>query len=136
MPRRDLYHEAVKNALVQDGWTITHDPLRVGREIRLFADLGAERLLAAERQTEKIAVEVKVFGGASPITELQKAVGQYLLYQSLLKKQEPDRQIFLAISTDTYSSFSSESEIIDYITELFIRIIVFNVSTEKIEQWI
>ena len=93
-------------------------------------------MTSIERQTEKIAVEVKVFGGASPITGLQKAVGQYLLYQSLLKKQEPDRQIFLAISTDAYSSFSSESEIIDYITELFIRIIVFNVSTEESEQWI
>jgi XisI protein/XisH protein len=27
MPRRDVYHEAVINALRKDGWTITHDPL-------------------------------------------------------------------------------------------------------------
>ena len=57
MPARDIYHEAVKNALVKDGWTITHDPLRLRlrRGRNLFVDLGAERLLAAERGTEKIA---------------------------------------------------------------------------------
>ncbi len=27
MPARDFYHDAVKNALTKDGWTITHDPL-------------------------------------------------------------------------------------------------------------
>jgi len=27
MATRDIFHEAVKHALVKDGWTITHDPL-------------------------------------------------------------------------------------------------------------
>lgn len=67
MPAKDLYHEAVKNALIKDGWTITHDPLRLRlrRGKSLFVDLGAERLLAAERGAEKIAVEVKSFARAS-----------------------------------------------------------------------
>ena len=65
MPARDIYHETVKNALVKDGWTITHDPLRLRlrRGKNLFVDLGAERLLAAERGTEKIAVEIKTSRG-------------------------------------------------------------------------
>ncbi|MGC8643363.1 MAG: element excision factor XisH family protein, partial [Isosphaeraceae bacterium] len=29
MPARDLFHECVRHALVQDGWTITHDPFRL-----------------------------------------------------------------------------------------------------------
>lgn len=29
MPARDIYHNTVKNALIKDGWTITHDPLRL-----------------------------------------------------------------------------------------------------------
>lgn len=29
MPSRDIYHNTVKNALLKDGWTITHDPLRL-----------------------------------------------------------------------------------------------------------
>ena len=27
MPAKDIYHDTVKNALIKDGWTITHDPL-------------------------------------------------------------------------------------------------------------
>ena len=136
MPRLDLYHNVVKKALVKDGWTITHDPLTLGQSVRLYADLGAERLLIAERQTEKIAVEIKVFKNISPITELQKPVGQYLLYRSLLKKQEPDRKIFLAISNDAYSSLFSEPEIEDYISELTINLLIFNPKIEEVEQWI
>lgn len=53
MPARDTYHNAVKSALIADGWTITHDPYRVaygGKDA--YVDLGAEReqlVLAAER---------------------------------------------------------------------------------------
>jgi hypothetical protein len=34
MPAKDRIHHAVKNALIKDGWTITHDPYRleVGEE--------------------------------------------------------------------------------------------------------
>lgn len=62
MPAKDKFHEAVKNALVHDGWTITHDPLRLrlGKR-KLFVDLGAEKLLSAEKDQQKIAVEVKSF---------------------------------------------------------------------------
>jgi hypothetical protein len=27
MPRKDQIHQAVRNALIKAGWTITHDPL-------------------------------------------------------------------------------------------------------------
>ncbi|WP_339384227.1 element excision factor XisH family protein [Microcoleus sp. LEGE 07076] len=34
MPTKDLYHQVVKQALTQAGWTITHDPypLAFGRK--------------------------------------------------------------------------------------------------------
>jgi hypothetical protein len=50
MPARDSYHDAGKNTLVKDGWTITHDPYRmtVGQRT-VYVDLGADNILAAER---------------------------------------------------------------------------------------
>lgn len=56
MPRKDIYHEIVKRALIADGWTITHDPypLSFGEE-SLYVDLGAEMPLAAEKAGRKIA---------------------------------------------------------------------------------
>jgi hypothetical protein len=84
-PARDLYHDAVRTALIKDGWTITHDPYTItfGRR-RVFVDLGAERMLAAERGDEKIAVEVKSFLGPSELRDIEHALGQFILYQALL----------------------------------------------------
>ena len=73
-------HDAVKNALIKDGWTITAAPYVIAYEdVTLFADLGAERPLAAERAGRKIVVEVKSFLSTSPIYNLKMALGQYEL---------------------------------------------------------
>ena len=98
MPARDIYHDSVKNALIKDGWTITHDPLRLswgGRD--MYVDLGAERLLAAEKGERRIAVEVKSFVGHSDMADLERAIGQYVLYRAVLAEREPDRVLYLAV---------------------------------------
>lgn len=98
MPARDMYHDAVRSALIKDGWTITHDPFRLswgGRD--MYVDLGAERLLAAEKDEHRIAVEVKSFVGASEMQDLERAIGQFVLYKTVLAEREPDRALFLAV---------------------------------------
>ena len=55
MPAKDIYHNAVKNALLKDGWTITADPYLIKYEdAELYADLAAEKPIAAERHGQKI----------------------------------------------------------------------------------
>jgi hypothetical protein len=41
MPARALYHDAVKSALIKDGWKITHDPLtlRWGRTDQIIEEV-------------------------------------------------------------------------------------------------
>ncbi len=80
MPAKDIYHDTVKNALIKDGWTITDDPLviSIGKK-DLFIDLGAEKLIAAEKDSKKIAVEIKSFIGSSQVNDLKNALGQYVL---------------------------------------------------------
>jgi len=99
MPARDYYHNTVRNALIKDGWTITHDPyrLKLTRGKNLFVDLGAERLIAAEKGIEKIAIEIKSFRSASDMKDLEEAVGQFVLYEHLLNRYEPERKLYLAI---------------------------------------
>ena len=78
MPQYDLYHETVKRALEKDGWRITDDPFTIMFEgLRLFADLGAERIFAAEREANKIVVEIKVLSKIGRLSEFEKALGQY-----------------------------------------------------------
>lgn len=92
MPARDLYHTAVRNALIKDGWTITHDPYTLSYgQTDVFIDLGAEKLIAAEKEGRRIAVEVKTFLGPSDIRNLEVAVGQYVFYRSLLNRIDPER---------------------------------------------
>ncbi len=43
-------------------------------------DLGAERLIAAQKQDERIAVEIKSFIAPSAIYEFHTALGQSLNY--------------------------------------------------------
>lgn len=62
MPAKDTFHDAVKNALIKDGWTITDDPLYLSfGGVDLYVDLGAEKLIAAQKDEQKIAVEIKSF---------------------------------------------------------------------------
>ena len=62
MPAKDLYHDHVKNALLKDGWKITHEHLKLDwDESPIYVDLGAEQLLTAEKGGRKIAVEIKSF---------------------------------------------------------------------------
>jgi hypothetical protein len=73
MPERDIFHDAVKNALVKEGWTITDDPLFLEfGGVDMYVDLGAEKLVAAEKDGQKIAVEIKSFVGASIISEFHR----------------------------------------------------------------
>ena len=62
MPARDFYHDAVRNALIKDGWTITNDPLHLKWGKRdMYVDLGAEQVLAAEKGEQKLPPRLKVF---------------------------------------------------------------------------
>jgi hypothetical protein len=50
MSAKDVFHNAVKNALQKEGWIITDDPffIRFGG-INIYIDLGAEKVIAAEK---------------------------------------------------------------------------------------
>lgn len=63
----------------------------------MYVDLGAERvIIAAEKDRQKIAVEIKSFLNRSPVRDLEEAVGQYDIYRTLLTETEPDRMLWLA----------------------------------------
>src|SRR5690242_12580147 len=109
MPAKDVYHDPCKNALIKDGWKITHDPLFLKwNERKSFIDLGAEKVLAAEKAGRKIAVEIKSFLGPSELYDLEQALGQFVLYQLAMLKDHPDRELFLAMPETAFLSLFSE----------------------------
>lgn len=137
MPKYDLYHYAVKNALVKDGWTITDDPFIIEfKGLRLYADLGAERTLAAEKSGHKIVVEVKTFISISLVNELEKAVGQYIIYRTFLKHIAPERVLFLAVAQDVYQDFFQRGAVQEIVSDQQINLMVFDPDKEEVVQWI
>jgi hypothetical protein len=136
MPARDHLHDHVRKALMRDGWTITHDPLRLRwRRKDVYADLGAERFVGAEKGSIRIAVEIKSFAGPSPIDALEKALGQFTLYHDILAHVEPDRELYLALTDTAYGDVFE-----DALGELLLengrlKLLVFNAETEVIQRW-
>jgi len=137
LPAKDIYHETVKKALIKDGWTITHDPLilRWGTT-DVYVDLGAEELFAAEKEGGKIAVEIKSFVGKSNVDDLEKALGQYVLYYDILEKSEPDRILYLAVHEEVFQDIFEEPIGKLLLDNERLKIIVFDRKLEVIKKWI
>jgi XisH protein len=135
---KDLYHEIVRTALERDGWQITADPLILTftpkRQLRI--DLGAEKLIGAERDDQYIAVEVKTFLAPSNLSEFHAALGQFLNYRLALKIRQPDRKLFLAIPQEIYQDFFLEEFTQLSIAEYQLKLIIFHVENQEIVQWI
>ncbi len=120
----------------KEGWTVTDNlPLKVGKR-DLLIDLGAEKLLVAERANQKIAVEVKSFIGASPVSDLEQALGQYLLYEDLMRIQYLDRLLYLAVRDSVYESFFQEEIVQIVLASRRLKLLIFNEIQEVIIQWI
>ena len=136
MPAKDIYHEQVKTALINDGWIVTHDPYTIAFGQRnVFVDFGAERMIAAEKDNQKIAVEVKSFQGASDIRDLEQAVGQYVFYRSLLIRFDAQRKLYLAVPHPVLIGVLDEAIARPVLEDENIAILTFDAEKEQIIQW-
>lgn len=136
MAARDVYHNTVKVALQKEGWQITHDPLVVGLSSgHLEIDLGAEQLIAAQKENTQIAVEVKSFLSPSTTSEFHMALGQFLNYRVALKVKDPNRVLFLAVPIKVYRDFFYGELAQLSISEYHVKVIVFDPESEVIVQW-
>jgi hypothetical protein len=137
MSAKDLFHEAVKRGLEKDQWIITDDPLELEwEEVKVKIDLAAERLIAAKRGEEKIAIEIKSFIGTSAISDFHTALGQFLNYRIMLEAKDPDRQLYLAIPLETHNTFF-QSQFARMVKERYqLKLIIYEPINEEIVQWI
>lgn len=136
MPARDVIHDAVRNALEKDGWTITADPYVITYEdLTLFADLAAKRIVAAHRGSQIIAVEAKSFLGHSATHDFHSALGQYEFYQWLIERADPGRELLLAVTAETYDDVFAGQAIGEFITDRKLPLIIVDPNQEEIVRW-
>jgi hypothetical protein len=137
MPAKDFYHDTVRVALEKDGWLITHDPLylRIGK-YKTYIDLGAEKhLIAAEKGSEKIAVEIKSFIGQSDIDQFEDAFGQFLIYMTALAKKDPGRILYLAVPLEFYNRFFDDRFFVELAEQFKLRMLIFDEVKQSIVKW-
>jgi len=133
---KDIFHMAVKEALEKEGWLITHDPmyLQVGG-VPMYIDLAAESLVAAEKDGDCIAVEIKSFVGLSAIYDFHLALGQYRNYQLALMKTDPNRILYLAVPEEVSEQFFSLPFVQDSLVYNEINYLVYDSEQEIVLQW-
>ncbi|MGB3507934.1 MAG: element excision factor XisH family protein [Microcoleaceae cyanobacterium] len=97
--------------------------------------MGAERLLAAEKDGRKIAVEIKTFLKPSAISEFHTVLGQFLNYRFALNAEDPGRILYLVIPLEIYETFFARRFVQLITQEYQLKLIVFDPVNEEIIQW-
>ncbi|MEH1941987.1 MAG: XisH family protein [Nostoc sp.] len=137
MSARDRFHELVRTALEKEGWLITHDPYHIDLGfVDFYIDWGAELLLAATKDEEKIAVEIKTFLAPSTISEFHTAIGQFINYRIALEDDDPERWLYLAVPLDVYKRFFRYPFIQTVIVRNKIPLLVYDTEKQEIAEWI
>ncbi|MCP4104014.1 MAG: fatty-acid oxidation protein subunit alpha [Desulfobacteraceae bacterium] len=136
MAAPDKYHDVVKHALLKEGWTITDDPLYLKYGgVDYAIDFGAEKLIAAEKNGQRIAVEVKSFLSDSATYEFHHVVGQFTDYRIMLSQVEPKRLLYIAVPSDVYHSFFQIPFIQLVIQNVQMKLLIYKIQEEVIEIW-
>ena len=68
--------------------------------------------------------------------DLQEAVGQYDVYRVLLAQTDPERALYLAVPRRVYEGLLTERFGQLIVTQLRLRLLVFDVQPGRVLQWI
>lgn len=98
--------------------------------------LGAEELIGAEKGGRSIAVEIKSFRGESEVNDLEKALGQFALYRTVLAKVHPGWMLFLAVPDVALQEVFDEPLERLVTLELGLQVFGFDPVAEVITRWI
>jgi len=101
---KDLYHDAVKTALMKEGWKIIEEgfELQPDDNLTYFVDMLAEKYVLARKKKEVIIVEVKTFSSRSDTYQFHSAIGQYITYHTAIEYTKLDLQLYLAVPKAVY----------------------------------
>ena len=137
MPAKDFYHDSVRDALVRDGWTITHDPFTIPSSPGAdFAYPGADRALAAEKGDREIVVDVMSFSENSVLRNLYQALGRYAIDHSLLGRAPRGGDLYLAVTGRVHDDIFGDPIARPALVDLGIRFMVFDPAEGLLLRWV
>lgn len=137
MPKKDIFHDTVINALKKEGWVITNDPLFVPTEggVNFFIDLGLERMIGARKNDDYIAVEIKSFDESTPFYSFYEILGQFLIYKMALREQVKPFELYVAVSNLGFKRLDEAPIFNRAIEQYQLKFILFDAITQSVVEW-
>jgi len=133
MPAIDRCQQNVVQALIKEGWQVSLKPYPLSASSRrVYIDLRATR----DNSEQLLLIEVKCFADSeTTLNDLYTALGQYLVYRSLLAQRGIEADLYLAIPTQIYHRVF-KTLVGDLVEQLSIRMILVDLARERIDQWL
>jgi hypothetical protein len=134
MPAVDKCEESIIRALEKEGWTLVRRPEGIRLEARRF--LYVDLKLKNADNIQIVLIEVKCFPANSIETdELYRAIGQYILYRSILQIEKRSEPLFLAIPKTIYDSLFQLKAVQHAIKSAKIKMVVVDLEREEVTLW-
>ncbi len=134
MPALDQCEPQIIRALEKKGWVLEAQPRTLlAPDVNLYADLG----MRSPDNKRGIVIEVKCFPpGRSKLDELYRAVGQYLMYETVLELMGVSQPVFIAVPNRIYADLLQRESVQKMLARAKIKMIVVSIEMETVEQWI
>jgi hypothetical protein len=133
----DQCQPAVEIALQKEGWTIVASPKTMrANEEDFFIDLEAERgVTSGSENAESAYIEVKCFqtAGKYKREDFYIAIGQYIVYRTIMKIKAFDVDLYLAMPADVFDKFTKPIRSVLEINNIHL---IVDLVEERITQWI
>lgn len=122
-------HNEVKHALQKKGWSISTEQIRFDSDILAVIDM------EVIKDGEQAYILVRCFSDPNIIQEIFGAVGQYVVYRTLLAKVKPGATLYLSTLEDVYQSHFT-APIRHALQSNGVKMIVVDAVKEEIVEWI
>ena len=70
------------------------------------------------------------------LSELEKAVGQFIIYRFAMRREDAERELFIAVGEKIYNKLFVHPDVIELIESEDLKIIVFDEIKEVFVRWI
>lgn len=100
-----------------------------------MTDIGAEKVIVAEKENERIAVEVKSFVHISILHDFLLAVGQFYVYRKILDKNDPERTLFVALPEFVFERIIKFDWAKEVVSGLDMKFILYDTNLKIITAW-
>lgn len=107
----------------------------IGRR-SVYADLALSRFSEDSEET-LVVVEVKCFNNPEQdLTQLYESIGQYLIYQHVLRRERVSVPLYLSLPADAYERLMRIYDITDIFEYSQINLVIIDLEVVEVVEWI